>query len=296
MALKQSHRAAEGGANWTWGWKQSVEQTERKGGSLWASKKQLATRAVKSDERRPDRQEMKDQEAEEWGSIQQTHREARIYRTGSRVEQNQVSHSAQQSGIVCHTKNIIYRSRKSQHVGLHVLSVQKLNTTHLGQQNYQWTAPIQFHMSINFTVILKLYILIIIIILMRKYYTLVQDGRQEGVGAGNQEVSALLPAFETDITIDFLPNSRKIIIFFTFIIIVTVISCHIMKVSNVFHVLLTCIETFHIFSSDSQLLLFSIVTTSAPMLAPTITNTDMYVYIWMFFRLYRCLNQPLTDS
>lgn len=211
--MKQSHRAAEGGANWTWGWKQSVEQTERKGGSLWASKKQLATRAVKSDERRQDRQEMKDQEAEEWGSIQQTHREARIYRTGSRVEQNQVSHSAQQSGIVCHTKNIIYRSRKSQHVGLHVLSVQKLNTTHLGQQNYQWTAPIQFHMSINFTVILKLYILIIIIILMRKYYTLVQDGRQEGVGAGNQEVSALLPAFETDITIDFLPNSRKIIIF-----------------------------------------------------------------------------------
>lgn len=66
-------------------------------------------------------------------------------------------------------------------------------------------------MSIDFTVIFKLYILIVIIILMRKYYTLVQNGRQEGVGAGNPEVSALLP--ETDITRDGLPNSRTIIIF-----------------------------------------------------------------------------------
>lgn len=49
-------------------------------------------------------------------------------------------------------------------------------------------------MSIDFTVIFKRYIIIIIIILMRKYYTLVKNGRQEGVGAGNQEVSALLPA------------------------------------------------------------------------------------------------------
>lgn len=35
----------------------------------------------------------------------------------------------------------------------------------------------------------------IIIILMRKYYTLVKNGRQEGGGAGKLEVPALLPAF-----------------------------------------------------------------------------------------------------
>lgn len=44
---------------------------------------------------------------------------------------------------------------------------------------------------------------------MRKYYTLVKNGRQEGVGAGNQEVSALLPACKTDDIKDFLPNSRN---------------------------------------------------------------------------------------
>lgn len=50
-------------------------------------------------------------------------------------------------------------------------------------------------MSINFTVIFKGYICIIIIVLMRKYYTLVKNGRQEGGGAGNLEVPALLSAF-----------------------------------------------------------------------------------------------------
>lgn len=48
---------------------------------------------------------------------------------------------------------------------------------------------------------------------MRKYYTLVKNGRQQGVGAGNQSVSALLPAFETDTKIGFHPKSRMIIIF-----------------------------------------------------------------------------------
>lgn len=50
----------------------------------------------------------------------------------------------------------------------------------------------------------------IIIILMRKYYTLVQNGRQEGVRAGNQEVSALLPAFEPDIIIVFFPTAARL--------------------------------------------------------------------------------------
>lgn len=52
-------------------------------------------------------------------------------------------------------------------------------------------------MVINFTVTDQLYILIFIIP-MRKYYTLVKNGRQEGGGAGNHEVPVLLPAFETD--------------------------------------------------------------------------------------------------
>lgn len=58
-------------------------------------------------------------------------------------------------------------------------------------------------MSIDFTVIFKLYILIIIIIIiiiitmMRKYYTLVQNGRQEGVGVGNQEVTSQMTFFRT---------------------------------------------------------------------------------------------------
>lgn len=48
---------------------------------------------------------------------------------------------------------------------------------------------------------------------MIKYYTLVQNGRQEGVGAGNQKVSALLPAFKTVTKMDININSREIIIF-----------------------------------------------------------------------------------
>lgn len=37
----------------------------------------------------------------------------------------------------------------------------------------------------------------------------------------------------------------------------------------------------HIYGSFT-LLLPSLISTSAPNLAPTITNTDMHVYIWMF--------------
>lgn len=52
--------------------------------------------------------------------------------------------------------------------------------------------------------------------------------------------------------------------------------------------------TYTVFFSNSQLLLSPcfIVSTSAPLLAPTITNTDMYVYILMFFRLYHFLADP----
>lgn len=65
-------------------------------------------------------------------------------------------------------------------------------------------------MNIDFTVLFKRYISIIIIILMRKYYTLVKNGRQEGVGAGNKEVSALLPA---SCHRDFPSNRKTINIF-----------------------------------------------------------------------------------
>lgn len=63
--------------------------------------------------------------------------------------------------------------------------------------------------------------LIIIVLLMRKYYTLVKNGRQEGVGAGNQEVSVLQPACKSDDAKDFLRNSRNFILFLSFIIIIT---------------------------------------------------------------------------
>lgn len=53
--------------------------------------------------------------------------------------------------------------------------------------------------------------LIIIVLLMRKYYTLVKNGAQEGVGAGNQEVSVLQPAWKSDDAKDFLCNSRNFI-------------------------------------------------------------------------------------
>lgn len=48
---------------------------------------------------------------------------------------------------------------------------------------------------------------------MRKYYTLVKNGSQEGVGAGNQEVSVLQPACKSDDAKDFLRNSRNFILF-----------------------------------------------------------------------------------
>lgn len=56
--------------------------------------------------------------------------------------------------------------------------------------------------------------LIIIVLLMRKYYTLVKNGRQEGVGAGNQEVSVLQPACKSDDAKDVLRNSRNFYSFF----------------------------------------------------------------------------------
>ena len=120
-------------AIWTWGrWphraKCGAQPRERERECVLAPKKQLATGAVKSDERRRGWEEMKDREAEEWGSLQQTYREARIYSTGSR--------------IVCHThkKNTVYRS--CEHIGFKSFVLfKKLNTTHLGQRNYQWTAP-----------------------------------------------------------------------------------------------------------------------------------------------------------
>lgn len=111
---------------------------------------------------------------------------------------------------------------------------------------------------------------------MRKSYTLVQNGKQEGVGAGNQEVSFLLPAFKTDKTKDYLSKSRKIIVFSHLLLLSRshVFTCIALSIAKK-------IETFPV----SQLLFPShfAVSTSAPRLAPTITNTDMYVYIWMFF-------------
>lgn len=149
-------------------------------------------------------------------------------------------------------------------------------------------------MSIDFIVIFKLYILIIIVILMRKYYTLVQYGRQEGVGAGNEDVSALLPAFETDITKDILPNRT-----FNTVFAHIYYYCQGHFLSHYERLkCFTCIAVSIVkgpllifFPPDSQLPSHFTVSTSAPLLAPTITNTDMYVYIWMiFFRLYHCLH------
>ena len=82
-------------------------------------------------------------------------------------------------------------------------------------------------MSIDFTVIFILYILIIIIIIiiiiitmMRKYYTLVQNGRQEGVGVGNQEVTSQMTFFQT---------AKGLLFSHIFFIIIKAISCHIMS-------------------------------------------------------------------
>lgn len=50
--------------------------------------KSVTTRGVKSDERWRYRRGMKRLKTEQRGSAQQTHREARIYRTGDQMEQN----------------------------------------------------------------------------------------------------------------------------------------------------------------------------------------------------------------
>lgn len=163
---------------------------------------------------------MKDKEAEGWGSIQQTHREARIYSTWEPgwTKIKWVTERSQQSSIVCHREktkqNTIYRSRQSEHVGLKVLSCLKTkhHTTWDDKTTSGLLLVIQIHMSINFTVIFKRYILIIIITLMRKYYTLVKNGRQE-VEVELETRKCLLYCLRVHITIDFLPHSRKIIIF-----------------------------------------------------------------------------------
>lgn len=131
---------------------------------------------------------------------------------------------------------------------------------------------IQIHMSVDFTVIFKLYNLIIIITQMRKCYTLVQNGKQAGVGAGNRDASALLPAF--DITEDVF----EIIVFFTFIIIVKVISCHILSLKC-----FTCIAvSIH---TPVQFLLFPLQLLC--LLQQSLTQICMYTF-GCCFRLNHC--------
>lgn len=136
---------------------------------------------------------------------------------GSRVEQKSSEPQRDHNrAVLCVTgtnkKNTIYRSHE--HVGLKVLSC--LKTKHHTTWDDKTTSGllliIQIHMSNNFTVIFKRYILIIIITLMRKYYTLVKNGRQE-VEAELETRKCLLYCLRIHITIDFLPHSRKIIIF-----------------------------------------------------------------------------------
>lgn len=159
-------------------------------------------------------------------------------------------------------------------------------------------------MSIDFTVMFKCYILIsIIIILMRKWYTLVQNGKQEGVGAGNQEVSALLPGSETDITNEFLPHSRK-----------NIILSHLLLESRSVSVTLREFQIFHMYccfhcqenGDFSHICLFfflmlsycfhpiSLFPLQLPcLLQQSLTQICMYTF-GCFFRLYHCLHQPFN--
>lgn len=55
----------------------------------------------------------------------------------------------------------------------------------------------------------KLYIMIIIVILMRKYYTLVQSGGQEGDGAGNWDVVIVCEALSVSHIAVFIPKKCR---------------------------------------------------------------------------------------
>lgn len=107
---------------------------------------------------------------------------------------------------------------------------------------------------------------------------------QEGVEAGNLEESFLLPACRTDDTKDF-PTAETLLFSYISLLLCSIIVfsrpflSHCKSFTSFTYIAVSIIkESFHIFCFFHSYCFHNIftVSTSAPLLAPTITNMDMY--------------------
>ena len=114
-------------------------------------------------------------------------------------------------GVLCVTQKTQFYRSQSEHVGLKVL-VQKLNTTHLGQQNYQWTAP-NYSNSYEYRLYSDFYTLYPHNYHYYYYYYYYHDEKILHFGAEWEARGSWSWKPGSDITNDFLPNSKRIIVF-----------------------------------------------------------------------------------
>lgn len=138
MALKQCYGITEGG-------KSNVRLTAGKNKvlgklsereSLWVSKKLSTTQSCEIRWKVTTHERQRD-----WGAKKLTtdpQGRTFIVQEGARMEHNQVTEHS--SVVLSHKKHTLQKSEwrcRFKNVDL----FQKLNTTHLGQRNYKWTAP-----------------------------------------------------------------------------------------------------------------------------------------------------------
>lgn len=129
----------------------------------------------------------------------------------------------------------------------------------------------------------------IVIVYMRKYYTLVKNGKQEGDGAGNNKVPFLWSAYGSYQSVyaaftHLLISNVSLVLLLPILHSAMVLTSESLpkwqKLESLFQ---NCNSGFQrLLLLDSLLILSDwLISTSAPLLSPTITNTDMYVYILM---------------
>lgn len=146
-----------------------------------SAKKQLAAEAVKSDERQPDGRVMKDGDVDERGRFTadtDRERERGRYLQYGETRRGETKPSGTQ-GTAEQNNTIIYRSHRSAHVRLRVLSGFK--TKHHTPGTTKLPCDLTDLKPCVFTPMSFFFNAIIFTNLIRKYYTLVSDGMRGGV-------------------------------------------------------------------------------------------------------------------